>query len=119
MCVYKPCKKAEALGPAFGVLLEFVMSAFKADAAVARRSRNELAALEFTRSTHLVHSLGSARDRPSGMTFGLRNAIPSCNLGLASEGDWYLNDRATATLWVEKHRLAHKPGELADLPKRR
>ena len=31
------------------------------------------------------------------MTFGLRNAIPSCNLGLASEGDWYLNDRATAS----------------------
>ena len=26
-------------------------------------ARNELAALDFTRSTHLVHSLGSARDR--------------------------------------------------------
>ena len=31
------------------------------------------------------------------MAFGLRNAIPSCNLGLASEGDWYSYDRATAS----------------------
>ena len=60
MCTYKPCKKKEAMRPAFGVRDVGFQARCCSCKAVAR---NELAALDFTRSTHLVHSLGSARDR--------------------------------------------------------
>ena len=50
------------------------------------RRRNELAALDFTRSTHLVHSLGSARDRDrrewrSACAMRVNCSAPGCSEG--------------------------------------
>ena len=49
-------------------------------------ARNELAALDFTRSTHLVHSLGSARDRNrrewrSACAMRVNCSAPGCSEG--------------------------------------
>ena len=96
-------------------------------------ARNELTALDFTRSTHLVHSMSDTQpwertrlQSSRGMAFKLFNAsrfrmrtdVPDCSPELKNRRPCKGERDA---LWVDKHRVGtdRYKGELADLPKRR
>ena len=86
-------------------------------------ARNELAALDFTRSTHLVHSLGSARDRNrrewrSACAMRVNCSAPGCSEG-AGLGILRPRNGERVTLWVAKHVRGQGLGESTDFPKRR
>jgi len=118
-CIYKPCKREEALRPAFGVRdvgFHARCCSCKADGAT------RLSALDFRRSTHRFTALGAHATAAVGDGVRLAQCESIAQLRAAVRGRLDIlrpRNGERVTLWVAKHVRGQGRGASTDFPKRR